>query len=66
MSLWKVEDQATRELMTGLYSTMLDPQNPLGPVDALRAAQLMLLERYRAEGDTRPQSWAPFIATGGW
>ncbi|MBT3223651.1 MAG: CHAT domain-containing protein, partial [Proteobacteria bacterium] len=65
MSLWNVEDQATQKLMTDLYTSMLDPQHPLGAVDALRAAQLKLLVRNRAEGDAMPQSWAAFIAAGG-
>jgi CHAT domain-containing protein len=61
-SLWKVDDQATADLMTRFYEG-LSPENPaLAAADkreALRAAQLALRERY-----PHPYFWAGFQLTG--
>ncbi|MBT3222456.1 MAG: CHAT domain-containing protein [Proteobacteria bacterium] len=63
MSLWRVEDEATRHLMTDLYQELL--RNGKSPVEALHRAQLQALERNRTEsGHGEPASWAAFIAAG--
>ncbi len=65
MSLWSVEDEATRQWMAALYrhrfvegkSTMASVQN----------ASLELLRQRRARGEsTHPFYWAGFIAAGDW
>ncbi|MEK6788900.1 MAG: CHAT domain-containing protein [Pseudomonadota bacterium] len=54
-SLWQVDDVATAELMTALYAA-LPTQNSR---DALRQAQLAILQRY-----PHPFYWAAFFVTG--
>lgn len=58
-SLWKVHDQATRDLMVRFYRGLLD--EGLAPAAALRAAQRALAasERFSA-----PYYWAGFVLQG--
>jgi CHAT domain-containing protein len=60
-SLWKVEDDATRELMRQFYVGML--RDNLPPAAALRRAQLAMRQhdRWRA-----PFYWAAFVLQGEW
>lgn len=60
MSLWKVNDDATRELMVGFYKKL---QAGAGRSEALRQVQLKLLgdEEYG-----HPYFWAGFIMSGKW
>lgn len=60
VSLWDVNDQATAELMTKLYQSMLGPQR-LSPAAALRAAQLAMLHDQRWQS---PWYWAAFTLQG--
>jgi CHAT domain-containing protein len=55
-SLWKVNDDTTRQLMQGYYRHLLagEPR-----VSALRAAMLELRQAH-----PHPSAWAPFIALG--
>lgn len=64
MSLWAIPDEETRDLMTRMYELMYRKRRALGPVDALRAAQLEAIESARADGDVAPREWAAFIASG--
>jgi CHAT domain-containing protein len=65
MSLWPVEDQATREWMTTLYEGRL--KRRLGTADAVREASLTVLRQRRAKGlSAHPFYWAPFVAAGDW
>ncbi|MBI4704181.1 MAG: CHAT domain-containing protein [Deltaproteobacteria bacterium] len=58
MSLWKVDDEATRDLMIAYYRGLAQGG---GRAEALRQAQLAFLaERARAH----PYFWAAFIASG--
>ncbi|HUQ07393.1 MAG TPA: CHAT domain-containing tetratricopeptide repeat protein [Kofleriaceae bacterium] len=60
ISLWKVDDLATRDLMIGYYERITAGD---GRGDALRAAQLAML----ASPDRRhPYFWASFIPSGDW
>ncbi len=65
MSLWTVEDQATRQWMSALYENRL--VRKLGTADAVREASLTMLRQRRAKGvSTHPLYWAGFVATGDW
>jgi CHAT domain-containing protein len=65
MSLWPVDDQATRAWMTALYREHLTKHR--GTADAVRAASLAALAKRRAGGlSTHPFYWAGFIAAGDW
>jgi CHAT domain-containing protein/Tfp pilus assembly protein PilF len=60
MSLWKVADKATRELMVGYYTGL---QRGEGRNEALRNVQLQMLR----SGERRhPYYWAGFIQSGEW
>jgi CHAT domain-containing protein len=61
-SLWKVDDQATSELMRQFYAAMLGPQKKPAAA-ALRAAQNAVAnqERWRS-----PYYWAAFVLQGEW
>jgi CHAT domain-containing protein len=61
-SLWKVDDEATAELMLRFYRNMLGPPH-LRPAAALRAAQLSLASEERWHD---PYYWAGFILQGEW
>ncbi len=56
MSLWKVDDQVTMELMTHFYREYLK-HGKAGP--ALKASQLIVKEKYK-----HPYYWAPFVVVG--
>ena len=58
-SLWKVDDEATAELMKGFYTHLLESNMPAAA--ALRQAQLDLMEN-RPE----PYYWAGFVLQGEW
>jgi CHAT domain-containing protein len=65
MSLWPVEDQATRQWMRTLYEGRL--MKKLSTADAVREASLALLGDRRAKGlGAHPFYWAAFVATGDW
>ncbi|HEY9703845.1 MAG TPA: CHAT domain-containing protein, partial [Allocoleopsis sp.] len=59
LSLWKVDDQATSELMSRFYEGML--KEKLTPAIALRKAQLSMWK----EGKS-PYYWSAFILQGEW
>jgi CHAT domain-containing protein len=68
-SLWKVPDQETEQLMTDTLSRWL---KGTPPAEALRAAQLAMIGRLRAEaprdatrGLAPPLYWAGFVCHGG-
>ncbi|HRI69993.1 MAG TPA: CHAT domain-containing protein [Polyangium sp.] len=58
MSLWEVDDEATRDLMIAYYQRMAAGE---GRVSALRTAQLSLLHQ---EGRAHPFYWGAFLASG--
>jgi CHAT domain-containing protein/tetratricopeptide (TPR) repeat protein len=65
MSLWSVDDQATREWMTALYRARL--QRKLDTAQSVRAASLDVLQHRRASHlSTNPLYWAAFVAAGDW
>jgi CHAT domain-containing protein len=58
-SLWKVDDDATAELMTHFYREMLQEQK--SPAAALRAAQIAMWQQRRWHA---PYYWAAFVLQG--
>jgi CHAT domain-containing protein/tetratricopeptide (TPR) repeat protein len=65
MSLWSVDDQATRLWMRALYEGRL--QKHLSTADAMHQASLSVLRTRRARGQsTNPFYWAGFVAAGDW
>jgi CHAT domain-containing protein len=59
-SLWKVSDEATRQLMVDYYRRLLQGE---GRSAALRSAQRMKLA---SEAISHPYIWASFIPIGNW
>jgi CHAT domain-containing protein len=65
MSLWSVEDQATRDWMRALYEGRL--RKTLSTVDAVREASLHLIHQRRTKHlSTHPFYWGGFVAAGAW
>ena len=65
MSLWLVDDTATRNWMARLYRARL--ARGLGTDASVREACRGLLRERRAQGlDTHPFYWAAFVASGDW
>jgi CHAT domain-containing protein len=65
MSLWPVDDAATRTWMNALYREHLTKSK--GAAESVRAASLAALAKRRAGGlSTHPFYWAGFIAAGEW
>ena len=60
MSLWKVDDAATRDLMVDYYRRL---QAGEGRSEALRQAQLAMLH---SKDRRHPYYWASFIVSGDW
>ncbi|HEX6283509.1 MAG TPA: CHAT domain-containing tetratricopeptide repeat protein, partial [Pyrinomonadaceae bacterium] len=60
-SLWRVDDQATAELMARFYEQML--VHKLKPAAALREAQRQLSQQHRWKN---PHFWAGFVIQGEW
>ncbi len=63
-SLWSVDDEKTSELMRGFYRRLWVEGRPRG--EALRAAQLEVLQRDREEGRAEPWTWGAFVLSGDW
>jgi CHAT domain-containing protein/tetratricopeptide (TPR) repeat protein len=65
MSLWAVDDQATRAWMRALYEARF--RRGLSTADAVRAASVTVLRDRRArKQSTLPVYWAAFVAAGDW
>jgi CHAT domain-containing protein len=65
MSLWSVDDQATRVWMRALYQGRL--QKGLSTAEAMHNASLSVLRERRARHQsTHPFYWAAFVAAGDW
>jgi CHAT domain-containing protein len=65
MSLWSVDDEATRSWMKALYEGRLEKH--LDTAEAVRQAGLTVLNRRRKAGQsTHPFYWAAFVAAGDW
>jgi len=65
MSLWSVDDEASRDWMQRLYEARF--QRGRATAEAAREATLGLLAERRARGlSTHPFYWAGFVAVGDW
>lgn len=65
MSLWSVDDQATRAWMRALYDGRFERR--LSTADAVHQASVAVLRERRARGlSTNPFYWAAFVAAGDW
>jgi CHAT domain-containing protein len=82
MSLWKVDDTATRVLMTDFYSNLWEKK--VGKLESLRPAQLAMIHRHdprtrkltargldlpdapRDAQRSAPYYWAAFVLSGDW
>jgi CHAT domain-containing protein/Flp pilus assembly protein TadD len=62
MSLWKVDDAATGELMKRFYAKMLG-KDKLRPAAAMRTAQVEMMGETKWKG---PYYWAAFLVEGDW
>jgi CHAT domain-containing protein len=60
VSLWKVDDVATQELMAAYYERLLAGE---GRAEALRQVQLAMIQDRALR---RPYYWASFIPIGAW
>jgi CHAT domain-containing protein len=60
LSLWKVNDVSTTQLMTNFYKSNI--QDGMTMAESLRKAKLSLLRDPRT---SHPYFWAPFVLTGG-
>ena len=61
-TLWKVDDEASKELMILFYRKMLIEKLP--PAAALREAQMAMWRR--KDRMSNPYFWAPFVLQGEW
>ena len=61
VSLWKVDDKATAEMMTRFYQLILEKK--LTPAQALREAQLQMQNETEWKS---PYYWSAFILQGEW
>ena len=65
MSLWSVDDQATRAWMRALYEARF--RRGLNTAAAVHAASVAVLSDRRAKKQsTLPVYWAAFVAAGDW
>ena len=65
MSLWSVDDEATREWMKALYEARL--VKGMSSVASVHEASLSILEKRRERKEsTHPFYWGAFVAAGDW
>jgi CHAT domain-containing protein len=65
MSLWSVEDEATRQWMRALYDARLNER--LDTAESVRAASLRVLRDRRSKRlSTHPFHWGAFVSAGDW
>ena len=66
MSLWSVDDNATRELMKNFYQNLWSSSHPMKAVEALRAAQNSVKTTPGGKWE-HPYYWAGWVFDGdGW
>ena len=60
MSLWRVEDESTQDLMVRYY------ENLLSGMDRSEALRQVQLEMINSDNYAHPYYWAAFVLTGDW
>ena len=73
-SLWKVPDEETHQLMREFYRRLWDAKTPVSRAEALRQAQLWMLDNAKRSGiqlpevkrGVSPHVWAAFVLSGDW
>ena len=63
-TLWQVNDASTAEFMIQFYRQLKNPQ--ITKAEALRQAQLALINQYSDTDYDRPYHWAAFCLVGNW
>lgn len=63
-TLWQVQDQSTAALAIQFYQALKDGK--LTKAEALRRAQLYLIEKHPNTNYRLPYYWAPFVLVGNW
>ena len=63
-TLWKVEDDSTAAITIQFYKLLKDKK--LTKAQALRQAQLYLMEQHPNSNYKLPYYWAPFVLVGNW
>ncbi|NES82628.1 MAG: CHAT domain-containing protein, partial [Moorea sp. SIO2B7] len=61
-SLWSVNDRSTSVFMKFFYQELANTQKPITKAEALRRAQVKLLDNQYKE----PYYWAPYVLVGNW
>jgi CHAT domain-containing protein len=64
-TLWQVDDLSTADLMIRFYRELQENSN-LTKAEALRRAQIYLLENHPNFNYKLPYYWAPFVLVGNW
>ncbi|MEQ9379260.1 MAG: CHAT domain-containing tetratricopeptide repeat protein, partial [Pirellulales bacterium] len=62
VSLWKVHDAGTRQLMSNFYEHLWSNEGSPGPADSLRGAQLNMQDNREHTDFSHPYYWAGFVA----
>lgn len=62
-TLWQVSDESTALLMSQFYQELVQKKEPVSKAEALRRAQLKLLQDHRYQ---HPFFWAPYVLVGNW
>ena len=65
-TLWKVSDESTAMLMNHFYHYQEAKNSDLSKAEALRHAQLKLLENPERDDWKHPYFWAPYTLIGNW
>ncbi len=63
-TLWPVSDQSTGLFMQNFYK--LREQDKLTKAEALRQAQLIMIQGQGTNNYSSPYFWAPFVLMGNW
>ena len=62
-TLWSVKDESTTKLINKFYQQLVSSQLHLNKAEALRQAQLSLIE---SKDFNHPFYWSPFVLVGNW
>jgi CHAT domain-containing protein len=63
VSHWKVDSEATVQLMTGTFQAS-SRNSKLSHAEALRESMLTMINNAKSDDDAHPRIWAPFVVVG--